>query len=152
MLDRWRDFLARGPAIVVASASPAGAPDLTRGVAVRVLSPTRLRVLLTDASSMRLFENVAAGSRVAVTATKIDDYTCQQWKGAARIASVEAADVNACAQQAREFNAIASRVFKDVPDMGFRKMRAAAERALDVDVDIAFTQTPGARAGTRDTT
>jgi hypothetical protein len=147
--DEWRGWLENGPAVLVASGSRDGVPDCIRGVGVIIESPNILRVILNRASANHLSENLAARPLVAVTLTKVDDYTSIQFKGDGALVPVTERDVAETAAYKRKFLTTVATVFGSSPSKGYLKLRAEPELCLRVTVREVFDQTPGRSAGGR---
>jgi hypothetical protein len=142
-------FLETGCALIVGTALPDGLPHAARGWGLSVLpSPGQVRLLLALGDSTTV-ERVAAGARIAVTATSVRTLRSLQLKGTAR--SVEPATTEDRARADRYCDDF----FTDIAETDGVD-RAITERivpasylACTIVVDQLFDQTPGPGAGAR---
>jgi hypothetical protein len=134
--------------LLVASVSPDGVPEASRGWGVQVLGPDRLRLLLA-ANAERTLANVAGGGRMALTTTNFRTLVSWQVKGHAT--TVEPATP----EDRIRFDAFCAgcvRILSDLdqtPEEVIWRMVPAGIVACDLVVEEVFDQTPGPHAGVR---
>jgi len=133
--------------VIVATVDAHGEPTATRGWGLRVAGPDEVVVLL-DASDDVTLENVAAGSRIAITLADVETLHSVQVKGTTCGTVAEL-----CEEEVAEAERFVDQVFDAIGRVD-RTPRAVLERwvplrlvACPVRIDAMFDQTPGPKAG-----
>ncbi|OWY60915.1 hypothetical protein B7486_66605, partial [cyanobacterium TDX16] len=141
-------FLRSGCALIVGSASHDRQPLASRGWGIPALDPDggQVTVLLDDEDDQAR-ENLAAGARVAVTATDVQTLRSLQLKGT--VLAVEPA----APEDPKVVRAYCDEFFGDVeavdgmPRDILERMLPAGWFRCRVQVEATFDQTPGPSAG-----
>ena len=143
-------FLESGNALIVATVSPDGEPQATRGwgLTVRPGDRREVRLLLSTADEATL-GHARAGGAIAVTGADVRTLRSVQLKG--RAVSVEPATDDDRARALRYKDAFFTAVIET--DGAFHEQIARLEPydyvACTIAVDDVFNQTPGPGAGAR---
>jgi hypothetical protein len=141
-------FLRSGCALIVGSSSADGQPLASRGWGIPGLDPDgeQLTVLLDDEDEQAR-DNLAVGSRVAVTATDVQTLRSLQMKGEVlAVGPATAADAKVARTYCDDF-------FGDIESVDvmhrdvLERMVPAGWFRCRIQVEATFDQTPGPSAG-----
>jgi hypothetical protein len=154
--DATTAFLHSGCAVIIGTVDAHGQPHAGRGWGLDLLpadderSPDGAAVarLVIDADDTVTLENLAAGSRVAITATSVRTLYSLQLKGQALEVGVASPEDQARAAR------FCDDFFRDIVDTDHtdpevtRRMTPAGYATCWFTIEEVYDQTPGPRAGT----
>lgn len=143
------DFVESGVSVLVGTRDGALRPEAMRAVGCVVSRDRRtLGVLVPELTGQRTLANLAAGSGVAVTFSRIVDHRTVQVKGpCAGVRVASAAEVEAARRWVAAFTE--ALYFIGMSRATARRLRIEPLRVVDVVVGELFEQTPGPSAGQR---
>jgi general stress protein 26 len=147
--DDLKELVESGIATIVGTADDEGRPELAYGWAPRVsASGTAMEVFLDTERAHATLKNLRSNGRIAVTIADPMSLRSVQFKGHAR-AIEDAPDEadRAWVQQQREAFLITTSLVGDPPS-AIRNMWLDEVLRVTFEVERAFDQTPGPRAGT----
>ncbi len=135
--------------VLLGTASADLIPDCVRGVGVRVWpGACQLTVLIPAATGVTSIENLRAGSRIAITLSKIPTYRTVQVKGKV-LAIREGSDDDHAAARAYLEKLSTDLEFAGQPRTVSMRLGIWPCFAVDVEIEVAFAQTPGPVAGNK---
>jgi hypothetical protein len=146
--DELKEFIHRGVAVVLGTASAEGKPHVTYVWGPKVLdSRTQLHVFLERPRSEQAVTNLEETSLAAVTFAEPVSYRSFQLKGRYQGMTPASPDEAAWVQRHRELFASQTALIGDSPGVRRNAWMEADLLRLEIDVDAAFDQTPGPHAG-----
>jgi hypothetical protein len=133
--------------ILVGTASADLVPDCVRGMGIRVWpGANQMTVLLPAATSVTSIANLKSNPRLAVTMAHIPSHRTMQVKGPVRAIRDGTEEDRALATHYRTLLA-EDLAFVGQPAANSLRLGIWPCHAVDIDIAIAFVQTPGPRAG-----
>ena len=141
------EFLESGVSIIIATRDARLRPEVLRGLGAQVAPDRRsVDVFVNAELSQRLLSDIADNARIAVAFSRIHDHRTVQLKGVV----LDVSDVSR--EQSVELEryrvAFAEQVaMAGLPRSVTRRMRIEPAKALRVQFDQGFNQTPGPGAG-----
>lgn len=152
--DATAAFLDSGCALIIGTVGVDGQPHAGRGWGLDLVPDGDgsqggdvAGRLVVDAGDAVTVENLAAGSKVAITATSVRTLHSLQMKG--RALGIEAADGADHARAGRYCDAFFTDILEtDLTDpLVIRRMTPTAYAVCTFSIDEVFDQTPGPHAG-----
>ena len=136
----------QGTTLLVGTAGAGGMPACCRAVGLSALSPTRVVVYLPIATAAETVANLATNGRIALVSSFQVDHATIQLKGRSRAVRVARDEERAVIEEWVE------KFAGNVSAMGLPRSHALSLTrwpafAVEVEVEAAFDQTPGPRAG-----
>ncbi|MBV8758434.1 MAG: pyridoxamine 5'-phosphate oxidase family protein [Deltaproteobacteria bacterium] len=143
------DFVESGVSVLVGTRDAALKPEAQRAVGCVVRGDRRvLAVLVPEGTGARTLANLAAGSPVAVTFSRIVDHRTVQVKGACeRVREASAAEIEAARRYVSAFTE--ALYFIGMSRAISRRLGLEPLWVVEVGVGELFEQTPGPGAGAR---
>lgn len=140
-------FLSSPVLLMLSAADADRRPAIGRGIGLEVIAPDDVAIFISRWQWPQVVRNIASSGRLAVTASRANDYLTYQVKGAATIGEATSDDVD---RARRYWDAINETLARDhVPP------HIVAQWSADRDMMVArlriaeaYVQTPGPHAGT----
>ena len=144
------DLIRRGVSVIVATRDAAHCPQIARGWGPEALSPSGpLRVCVETRAGSHTVESLLLGAPIAMTLTRPSTYRSLQVKGA--VAAIEAPTEGQLARVDDHWMAYAAEA--ELVGVSARLVSRLVDRqallTVTVDLEEAYDQTPGPRAGVR---
>lgn len=141
------DFVESGVSVLVGTRDGALEPETQRAVGAAVSRDrTTIQILLPELTGRRTLANLAAGSPMAVTFSRIVDHRTVQVKGAcAGVRAATAQEVEAAQRYVAAFTE--ALYFIGMSRATARRLRIEPLWVVEVMVGELFEQTPGPSAG-----
>jgi hypothetical protein len=146
--DELKEFIHRGVAVVLGTASAEGRPHVTYVWGPKVLeSRARLHVFLEVPRSEQPVANLEETRLAAVTLAEPVSYRSFQLKGRYQGLTPATSDEVSWVERHREAFSSQTALIGDSPGVRRNAWMDAPLLRLEVDVEAAFDQTPGPNAG-----
>lgn len=141
------DFVESGVSVLIGTRDVALRPEAQRAVGCVVSGDRKMvAVLVPELTGQRTLANIAAGSAVAVTFSRIIDHRTVQVKGAcAGVRAASEAELEAARRYVAGFTE--ALYFIGMSRATARRLRIEPLHVIDVVVGELFEQTPGPSAG-----
>ena len=146
--EELKEFIHRGVAVVLGTASAEGRPHVTYVWGPKVLdSSAGLHVFLEVPRSERPVANLEATRLAAVTFAEPVSYRSFQLKGRYQGVTPATSDEASWVQRHRDAFASQTALIGDSPGVRRNAWMDAPLLRLEIDVEAGFDQTPGPNAG-----